>query len=358
MDERFRLFPEEASTLARETDHLLYYLLGVSVFFTLLIFVFVVYFALRYRRRSDNEFPPEVPSPLSLEITWSVVPFILMMGMFFWGASLYVQMKRPPANAMQINVVGKQWMWKVQHPNGAREINELHVPTGRTIRLMMASQDVVHSFFIPAFRIKQDVIPGSFVTQWFIATKPGTYHLFCSQYCGTEHSKMVGRVIVLRPEEYEAWLAGAPPDEPPPIAGGRLFVTYGCVACHSARAPTMAGLYGSRVQLDDGSTTVADDAYLRESIIEPGAKVVAGYPPVMPSYRGQLSEEQLIDLVAYIKSLGAGASTEGGVRPLPATRPVNGFSPDRAPNYPPARQTPGAEPVEVERGRLGGGREK
>jgi len=335
--------------MAPQVDHLFYYLMGVSVFFTLLILVCVVYLALRYRRKSPDEFPTTEVHNNKLEITWTIVPFIFMLGMFFWGADVYAKMKRPPEHAMLINVVGKQWMWKIQHPEGAREINELHVPIGQPIKLMLGSQDVIHDFYIPAFRIKQDVVPGSFVSEWFVATKPGRYHIFCSQYCGAEHSKMIGTVVAMQPEEYQAWLAGAPPDEPPAAAGAQLFMTYGCAACHGQRAPTLAGLYNTMVTLDNGEKVLADDDYLRESIIEPAAKVVAGFPPIMPSYRGQLSEEQIMDLVAYIRSLGA-AAAESGVRTVPATQPINGQFPDHVPNYPPARQPPAIGPDQNERG--------
>ncbi|HWE01281.1 MAG TPA: cytochrome c oxidase subunit II [Tepidisphaeraceae bacterium] len=337
LDTSFRLFPEQASTMARQVDHLFYYLLGVLIFFTLAIMIAVIYLAVRYRRRDDNEFPAEDVQNFKLGIIWTISPFFFMLVMFFWGASLYGQMMRPPENTIVINVVGKQWMWKIQHPEGVREINELHVPIGQPIKLMLASQDVIHSFFIPAFRIKHDVVPGSFAMEWFIASKPGTYHLFCSQYCGTEHAEMIGHVVAMEPGDYAAWLSGVPKDTPPAAAGAQLFVSWGCNACHGERAPTMAGLYMTKVPLDNGSSVIADDDYLRESIIEPSAKVVAGYPAIMPSYRGQLSEEQLMALVAFIKSQGASAAPSG-VRTTPSTRPVNGQSPDYLPNFPPARQ--------------------
>jgi cytochrome c oxidase subunit 2 len=350
LDQSFRLFPEQASTMAGEVDHLFFYLLGVSIFFTLLIFALVIYFAVRYRRKADEEFPRVDVQNMKLEIAWCIVPFILMLVMFFWGTDLYARIKRPAENALTINVVGKQWMWKVQHPQGVREINALHVPEGERIKLMMASEDVIHSFFIPVFRIKQDVVPGSFSTQWFIATKPGRYHIFCAQYCGAEHAKMIGEVVVMERAQYQAWLSGAPQEESPAAAGARLFVTWGCTACHGQRAPTLAGLYMTNVALDNGSTVVADDDYLRESIIEPSAKVVAGYPPIMPSYRGQLSEEQIMALVAYIKSLGATAGASG-IRTTPATQPVNGQNPQLLPDFPPARQPPEIGPGRNEKGR-------
>ncbi len=307
----FRFVPPQASALAREWDYLFYYLLAVSVLFTGLIFVLIVTFVLRYRRHSADEFPRVNIQNVWLEIAWIIIPFGFMLVMFFWGAKVYATMRRPPENAMTINVIGKQWMWKIQHPEGAREINELHVPVGQPIKLMLASQDVIHSFFIPAFRIKHDVVPGSFVSEWFVATVPGHYHIFCTQYCGTEHSRMVGEVVAMEPAAYAAWLAGTPPDEPPAVAGSRLYTTWGCSGCHGVRAPTLAGLYRSKVTLDNGSTAIADEDYLRESIIEPSAKIVAGYPPIMPSYRGQLSEEQIIQLVEYIKSLGSVAGESG-----------------------------------------------
>jgi cytochrome c oxidase subunit 2 len=338
----FRLFPRQASNLATDVDHLFFYVLAVATFFTTLIFATILYFAVRYRRKSDDEFPTVNNQSMKLEITWCVVPFIFMLVMFFWGTSLYARMKSPPESALAINVVGKQWMWKVQHPEGVREINQLHIPVGQPVRLIMGSEDVIHSFFIPAFRIKQDVVPGIFSTQWFIATEPGTYHLFCAQYCGTEHSKMIGDVVAMKPAEYAAWLAGVNKDMPPAAAGEKLFTSWGCSACHGQRAPTMAGLYLTQVPLDDGSTVLADDDYLRESIIEPAAKVVAGYPAIMPSYRGQLTEEQIMDLVAFIKAQGASAAPSG-VRYTPATQPVNGQTPDHLPDFPPARQPPNVE---------------
>jgi len=335
----FSIFPPEASNFAVDVDLLLAFEVGVSVLFTLLIAAGVIYFALRYRRRSQYDVPPPVPSPMMLEVTWTVIPFMIMLVMFFWGGEIYVRAKRPPEHAIEIQVIGKQWMWKIQHSNGAREINALHIPMGQPVRLIMASQDVIHDFGIPAFRVKQDVLPGSFTDEWFTATELGEFHFYCDQYCGAEHAKMVGTVVVMDPQKYAQWLAGASGDEPPANAGSRLFVTYGCNACHGTRGPTLAGLYDHDVQLDDGSLVKADEAYLRESIIEPAAKVVKGYPTIMPSYRAQLSEEQIMQLVEYIKSLGA-ARSDKGVMLAPATQPVNGQSPDRVPNFPPARQPP------------------
>jgi cytochrome c oxidase subunit 2 len=203
--------------------------------------------------------------------------------------------------------MGKQWMWKAQHPLGKSEINMLHVPVNQPVKLIMTSQDVIHSFYIPAFRVKKDVLPGRYTELWFEATKTGEYHLFCAEYCGTEHSQMIGSVVVMEQLEYERWLSGNVAGESMAAAGQRLFEQRGCASCHAgtsdARGPALAGLFGKEVQLEDGRTVTADESYLRESILNPQAKVVAGYSPVMPTFEGQISEEGLLQLVAYIKSL-------------------------------------------------------
>jgi len=346
MEQQFHIFPVRATTHAWQVDLLFFFELTVSALFVALIAGLVIYLSLKYRRKSPDEFPPYTPPNGMVEATYTIVPFLIMMVMFFWGGAVYVRARRPPANAMQINVIGKQWMWKIQHPEGPREINTLHVPVGRPIKLLMTSQDVIHDFGIPAFRIKQDVLPGTYSTEWFEATRVGEYHLFCDQYCGDLHSQMIGRVVVMEPSAYQAWLAGTVPDAPPAVSGARLFQSYGCVACHGQRAPTLAGLYMSQVRLDDGRTVLADEQYLRESIIEPAAKIVAGYGPIMPSFRAQLTEEQIFDLIEYIKSLGSardnsvpGASA-AGPQTRPSERPVNGYRPDLLPDQPPARQPP------------------
>ena len=310
------LFPEQASTIAPEVDHLLYYLLAVSVFFTLLIFGAIFYFAIRYRRRSDQELPHAIHGGLMLEIVWSVIPFGLTMVMFTWGASIFFTESRPPADALQIYAVGKQWMWKLQHMEGQREINELHIPMGRPVRLTMTSEDVIHSFFVPAFRTKEDVVPGRYSTTWFQPTKPGKYHLFCAEYCGTRHSGMIGWVYVMEPRDYENWLSGGAPSASLAEEGGKLFESLACSNCHkpdgSGRCPTLGGLFGKNVQLTSGATVKADEAYIRESILQPAAKIVAGYQPLMPTFQGLVTEEGVLQLVEYIKSL---APQPGTVQP-------------------------------------------
>jgi cytochrome c oxidase subunit II len=227
--------------------------------------------------------------------------------MFGWGAKVFFDLYRPPSNAMEIFVVGKQWMWKVQHMDGQREINELHVPIGRPVKLIMGSEDVIHSFYIPAFRVKADVIPGRYNHLWFEATKPGRYHLFCAEYCGTKHSGMIGSVVAMEPEEFQAWLSAAPPSDSPVAAGQRLFQSLACNTCHTEAAqekgPVLTNLFGRKVQLANGGSVMADEAYVRESIVNPQAKVVAGYQPNMPTFQGLVTEEQLLQLVAYVHSL-------------------------------------------------------
>jgi cytochrome c oxidase subunit 2 len=303
----FRLFPEQASTIAGQVDALLLFLIGVSVFFAGLIFLTVIVFAIKYRRRSEKERPRPIHGSLALEIFWTVIPLGLTMVMFGWGAWLYFAMSRPPADAMEIFVVGKQWMWKLQHPDGQREINELHVPVGRPVKLTMTSEDTIHSFFVPEFRVKKDVVPGRYSTVWFQATQPGEYHLFCTQYCGTSHANMIGRIVVMPQDAFERWLGGGATGESLAAAGEKLFQKLGCVACHvpsgSGLGPPLVGLFGSPVKLTTGQTIPADEAYIRESILDPQAKIVAGYQPIMPPFRGQVSEDQLVQLLAYIKSL-------------------------------------------------------
>lgn len=305
----FPLFPEQASTFAKQVDALYFFLVAVAAFFTALIFLSVIFFAIKYRRRAETEVPKPVPGSLALELTWSLIPLGLTLIMFTWGAALYFNVyTSAPANALEIYVVGKQWMWYIQHPTGQREINQLHIPAGRPIKLTMATEDVIHSFYIPAFRVKKDVVPGRYTTFWFEATKPGIYHLFCAEYCGTKHSQMGGWVTVLEPVQYQNWLSGVT-GESLASAGERLFQQMGCANCHreagGGRGPSLRGVFGKPVTLLSGEMVIADEAYIRESILNPNAKIMAGYPSPsdMPTYQGQISEEGLLQIVAYIKSL-------------------------------------------------------
>jgi cytochrome c oxidase subunit 2 len=307
MNTSFPLWPERAASLSGEVDALFLFILGITGLFALGIWVALFYLAIRYRRRSDEDRPAEIHGSLLLELAWTIVPLLLMGTMFAWGAKVYFQLYRPPDDAMTVTVVGKRWMWKLQHPTGQREINELHVPVGRAVRLVITSEDAIHSFFVPAFRIKRDAVPGRYNVAWFRATRVGTYHLFCAEYCGTEPARMRGRVVVMEPEAYQTWLAGGPTPENPVVAGEALFTDLNCITCHrpdsAGRGPVLAGIFGREVALASGETVLADEAYVRESIVAPAARVVGGYQPVMPAYQGQVSEEQLIALVAYIGSL-------------------------------------------------------
>ena len=303
-----RLFPEQASTFAPDVDHLLYFLLAVAAFFTLAIFCSIFYFAIHYRRRSETELPRAIHGGMALEILWSVIPFGLTMVMFTWGASIYFNESRPPDNALDVYVVGKQWMWKLEHLGGQREINELHIPVGRAVRLTMTSEDAIHSFFVPAFRTKQDAVPGRYTTTWFTPTKVGKYHLFCAEYCGTNHSRMGGWIYVMAPRDYEAWLSGGASGGSLAENGQKLFDELACGNCHkpdgSGRCPSLTGLFGKTVQLAGGATVKADEGYIRESILQPQAKIVAGYGPIMPTFQGLVTEEGVLQLIEYIKSLG------------------------------------------------------
>jgi cytochrome c oxidase subunit 2 len=307
MNPAFPLAPERASSVAGEVDALFLFILGVTGLVALGIWIALFYFAIRYRRRSEDERPAEIEGSLVLELTWTIIPFVLMIAMFVWGAKVFFHLNRPPDDAMTVSVVGKRWMWKLQHPTGQREIGELHVPVGRAVKLVITSEDTIHSFFVPAFRIKKDAVPGRYNMAWFRATKTGVYHLFCAEYCGTEHSKMIGRVVVMEPEEYQVWLAGGPAPESPVLAGEKLFTELNCITCHrpddAGRGPVLNGIFGRPVSLLGGERVAADEAYVRESILSPAAKVAAGYQPVMPTYQGQVSEEQIIALIAYIESL-------------------------------------------------------
>jgi len=332
MHPRLPLFPEQASTMAPRVDLLYFFLIAVSLFFGVLIATLLVSFAIRFRRRPGDSIPPIIHGSTVLELTWTIIPFSLAMVIFLWGAWLFFAMSRPPDNAHEVFVVGKQWMWKLQHLEGRREINELHVPIGQAVKLTMTSEDVIHSFYVPAFRMKADVVPGRYTTAWFEATRVGEYHLFCAEYCGTSHSGMIGRIVVMEPADYQAWLSqnapnptgllapgGAQPASLSPAAAGEaLFHDRGCTSCHQpqggALGPSLVGIYGKRVKLQDGSEVVVDDAYLRESILHPTAKVVAGFQPVMPTFQGQLDEEQVLQLIQYIKSLQpSGTESSGGV---------------------------------------------
>lgn len=310
MWKNFPLFPEQASQLAGQVDGLYFFLVAVSAFFTLLIFVLIFVFAVKYRQ-SVHPHAEHIDGSLPLELTWTLIPLGISMIFFAWGSLIYFQEARPPQGAMEIYAVGKQWMWKFEHEGGQREIDTLHVPLDRDVKMIMSSEDVIHSFYVPAFRIKADVLPGRYTSTWFHPTKVGTYHLFCAEYCGTLHSGMIGQVIVMEPAAYEAWLAtgggSATTSASLSASGQQLFQQLGCSTCHrmdtQGRGPNLVGIFGKPVQLTDGRTVTADENYIRESILNPGSKVVAGFRPIMPTFQGQVSEENLAALVAYVKSL-------------------------------------------------------
>jgi cytochrome c oxidase subunit 2 len=320
MQEGFRLFPEQASTFATRVDHLYWFLIAVTVFFGGLIAVLVFTFAIRYRRRPGRiaEQPTHGTAEMLIEVFWTAVPLMLVIVIFVWASRLFIDQSIPPIGAEELFVVGKQWMWKIQHPEGNREINEIHVPAGRMVKLTLASQDVIHSFFLPVFRIKRDAIPGYYTSEWFRPTKVGTFHLFCAEFCGTHHSGMIGKVIVMEPAAYQEWLAAGRPQSTLAQAGERRFRELGCSGCHMGssvvRAPPLQGLYGKPVPLQDGKIVTGDEGYIRDSILLPNSQITAGYQPLMPSYQGRVTEEELLELIAYIKSLGKQAPPAGGTQ--------------------------------------------
>ena len=321
MLDNFPLWPTAASTHARPEDWLYIFLVVLSLAMTLAIAAVIVAFGMKYRRRHGRE-AHQIEGSLVLEIAWSVIPLGIFFVIFVWGAVLYFQLRTPPRDSTEIYVVGKQWMWKIQHPEGPREINELHVPVDRDIKLIMTSQDVIHSFFVPEFRIKQDVLPGRYTTLWFRATRPGTYHLLCTQFCGTSHSGMIGDVVVMNQPDYEAWVTGARPVGSLAQSGETLFQQLGCPTCHrfdvQGRGPSLIGVFGRPVQLEDGRIVTADENYVRESILVPSAKVVSGFKNIMPSFQGQVNEDELNELVAYVRSL---SQPQGGAAGTPTNNP-------------------------------------
>jgi cytochrome c oxidase subunit 2 len=301
------LFPIGASTMASRVDALYFFLLAVAVFFSLLIAGLTVVFAVKYRRRAPDEVGTVIHGAMLLEIGWIVIPSLITIVIFVWGASVFFAISRPPDDTLNVYVVGKQWMWKFQHLDGQREINELHVPLERNVKLIMTSEDVIHDVFVPAFRMKADVLPGRYTNLWFRATRPGRYHLFCAEYCGTRHSGMVGDVIVMEANEYQEWLSGGGPEGSLASAGEKLFADLACNTCHrpdsGGRGPVLNGLFGKTITTEAGEMVVVDEAYVRESILNPSAKISAGYQPIMPTFQGLVTEEGLLELIEYVKSL-------------------------------------------------------
>ena len=308
----FTLFPEQASTLAGRVDNLYFFMLAVTLFFSVLVAALVVILAVKYRRRRADEVGANIHGSTALEVIWTAIPLLIAMVMFVWGTSVYFALAKPPAEAMEVYIVGKRWMWKAQHLTGQREINQLHVPVGTPVKLLISSEDVIHSYYIPAFRQKIDAVPGKTTTMWFEASKAGTYQLFCAEYCGTQHSGMIGKVVAMEPREYQQWLGGGAPAGTLTSTGEQQFAALGCVTCHAAdgkgRGPSLVGVFGKPQRMANGSTVVADESYLRESILNPQAKMVLGYQPLMPTYQGQISEDGLVTLLAYIKSLAKPAA--------------------------------------------------
>lgn len=314
INKSFQLLPDQASTIAQNIDQLYIFLIGLSVFFTALIFGLILLFSVRYRK-NKNKISSNIHGSNLLEILWSTIPLGICLVIFLWGSVLFFRSYKIPEDAKEIFVIGKQWMWKIQHPEGMREINELHVPINQKISLTITSEDVVHSFFIPAFRIKMDAVPGVYTRAWFEANKVGSYHLFCAEYCGTKHSEMIGKVVVMEENDYQQWLsersnpasANVNSNEPLHVQGQAVFNRKGCIACHqlidSPTGPNLHGLFGNQETLNDGTTILVNESYIRESILNPTAKVVQGFNPIMPTFEKQITEEELLSIIEYIKTL-------------------------------------------------------
>lgn len=308
------LLPPAKSTLAHQTDTLFWFVHLSSLVLTIGLIAVIVYFVIKYRRKSEDEVTPLITHNNKLEVTWSVIPLIMVLIVFGWGYQVFIDQRVAPEDAYEVNVTAQKWLWQFSYENGARTTGELHVPAGRPIKLVMNSNDVIHSFYVPDYRIKQDVLPGRYTEVWFNAPEPGESIIFCTEYCGTAHSDMTANVIVHEPNEFKKWLAdnagggSAPDDMEPAEWGEQLVQEYACTTCHSTdgsqlTGPTWQGLFGHEVQLSDGSTVTADENYIRESILEPSAKVVDGYPNVMNTYQGQLNDEQINAIIEYIKTL-------------------------------------------------------
>lgn len=319
------LFPDQASNLAPEVDNLYFFVLAVTGFFALLVAVLAVIFAIKYRDPTGEKVGAPITGSIPLELVWTIVPFFISMAIFVWATVVFFHIVRPPDQTLEIYSTGKRWMWRFQHLDGQSEINELHVPLGRPVKVTFTSEDVLHALFIPAFRVKADAIPGRYSSIWFTPTKVGEYHLFCAEYCGTKHSGMIGKVTVLEPYAYQAWLTGGG-GLSLSARGEQLFQQLGCVTCHlndgTGRGPSLGGLFGGQVTLATGTTLQVDDSYIRESILRPQAKLVAGYQPLMPTFQGLVSEEGVMSLIEYIKSLPAarpaGAATQASAAGLTA----------------------------------------
>lgn len=314
MSELLSLWPDRASSYAVEVDRLLIAFTILIVLLSAPVFILITVFAIRYRRGKAADRRHAANRNIWLEASWTIIPFLLLFGFYIWSTRLYLSFRHPPPAAMKIDGVAKQWMWKFQHPEGQAEINQLHIPAGQPVQLLLASQDVVHSLFIPALRVKQDVVPGRYTSMWFAANKPGIYRLACAQFCGTDHAVMAGEVIVMKPADYAHWLEQGHVDVTLAAQGERLFRSRGCSGCHgpsaTVHAPSLAGLYGRPVPLQNGDVVTADEAYLRDSIMLPQKQIAAGYPAIMPTFENILSEEDVLKLIAYIKSIGGELSAD------------------------------------------------
>ena len=300
-------FPEQASTLAPEVDALYVFVTAVTAFFALLVIVFVIVFAIKYRDRTGDRVGAPLVGSIPLELVWSIVPFFISMAIFGWSTVVFFHTVRGPDNTLEIYSTGKQWMWRFQHIDGQKEINELHVPLGVPVKVIFTSEDVLHSLYVPAFRIKADAIPGRYSSVWFTPTKVGEYHLFCAEYCGTQHSGMIGHVVVMEQDDYQTWLSGGGSGLSMRARGEELFQQLGCASCHlsdgAGRGPSLAAKYGTQETLSNGVRMNVDDTYIRESVLTPQMKLVAGYGPVMPTFQGRINEEGLMSLIEFIKSI-------------------------------------------------------
>lgn len=304
----FPLFPDRATAIAWRVDAVFFFELAICLAFTALICFLILFYATKYRKGSRADRSNPVSSNHLLEVFWIGVPLAISMVIFAVGTVVYYQMFQVPSDASEVYAMGRQWMWQIEHPGGKREINELHVPLGQPVKLLLSSQDVIHSFYVPAFRVKQDAVPGRFTSMWFQPDKVGKYHMYCAEYCGTKHSGMIGWIVVMEPADYQRWLETGPSTTPMATSGEQLFKSYGCSGCHgvnsTVRAPLLDGVYGHSVPLDGGTIVTADERYIRDSILLPASQVVAGYKPVMPTYQGRIKEDELLKIIAYIKALG------------------------------------------------------